>query len=67
VVGAHGNSYLGAVDVKHAVLSMLPQDVLNSVPEHCTEQLMVSMLEHLAEQQVLVLCYRCEESVLRTL
>ncbi|WIA18446.1 hypothetical protein OEZ85_009905 [Tetradesmus obliquus] len=40
VVGAHGNSYLGAVDVKHAVLSMLPEEVLGRVPEQCTEQLM---------------------------
>ena len=44
VVGAHGNSYLGAVDVKHAVLSMLPEEVLGRVPEQCTEQLMVSAL-----------------------
>uniref|UniRef100_A0A383WL79 Uncharacterized protein n=1 Tax=Tetradesmus obliquus TaxID=3088 RepID=A0A383WL79_TETOB len=40
VVGAHGNSYLGAVDAKHAVLSMLPEEVLGRVPEQCTEQLM---------------------------
>jgi hypothetical protein len=43
VVGAHGNSYLGAVDVKHAVLSRLPQELLGSVPEQCVEQLMVSV------------------------
>jgi hypothetical protein len=33
VLGAHGNSYLGAADVKHAVLSRLPEEVLRNVPE----------------------------------
>jgi hypothetical protein len=40
-MGAHDNSHLGAVDVKHAVLSRLPQEVLGSVPEQCVEQLVV--------------------------
>lgn len=42
VVGSHGNSYLGAVDIKHRVLSILPEEVLRSVPEHWVEVLWVS-------------------------